>query len=446
MIKDTTYSPTYLVVYMEGRDALAETLTYVKAKAAKRTSSVKDEDDEHFNSKGEATDDKEDIPKETPCPFREFDDVKEDRKKFLNNQRLMLTYKTHLPKNEFEDWFVEKIKFEPTFFRMAHETGDRSHAYDHTHVVVDFGKQYQCNNCRWFDFTDIHPNIKLIKSAKHFENAKMYLAKEDPENKDLAFKPCLYTVVSNCENKSGVLKLCKKPSDAQGLLTLWDNRLKEEESCKIHKITRWQKQAFQLMQKPKESSSSAEEYAGLIPYTQKQIDDLMKKPHKFKSGRDRKLTVYWQPKGCGGKTWFGKQLMIFDPKRFYMIQGVGSMRDVATQIHNGVANGWTGEILLINISRSCADHKIYNVIESLRDGILSTQKFNGETFTYGIKDLVIFTNFMPNLEQVSIDRWTIYEIDSKTMFASPMNIDRAKAIFDMEKEDRVGRNSKNDPY
>ena len=116
---------------------------------------------------------------ELPTPGDEFRNAK------IANRRLLLTYKTHLDKDAWIEWLTTKTKITPDFVRLAHETGDKTNPYNHTHCVIDFGKVFQSINMSYFDYENIHPHIRVLKSAKALKDAKTYIAKEDPANKDL---------------------------------------------------------------------------------------------------------------------------------------------------------------------------------------------------------------------------------------------------------------------
>ena len=120
----------------------------------------------------------------------------DEKGKFVFRQcRAMLTYKTHLDKEAYKAWFVEKVQRDLKFFRMAHEKGDKSHPYLHTHVIFFVsGKPLETKIARYFDYgvdpddptKQIHPNIwRFAKGEKHYRNCISYLAKEDPANIDL---------------------------------------------------------------------------------------------------------------------------------------------------------------------------------------------------------------------------------------------------------------------
>ena len=116
---------------------------------------------------------------EPPAPGDVFSKTK------FANRRALLTYKTHLDKDAWIEWISTKTGLTPDFVRLAHETGDKTNPYNHTHCVIDFGKVFQTINMSYFDYENIHPHIRVLKSAKALKDAKTYIAKEDPANKDL---------------------------------------------------------------------------------------------------------------------------------------------------------------------------------------------------------------------------------------------------------------------
>jgi len=121
-------------------------------------------------------------------------------------QKYSLTYKHHLPKEEFKKWMgTIKKNFIPKQIEMAHETGDKTIKYNHTHVMVDFGKKFQSSSPKIFDYVHegetIHPYIKAIKSNTQWEASLNYLAKEDPENAHLKKSTVQVTLnaIASCE-------------------------------------------------------------------------------------------------------------------------------------------------------------------------------------------------------------------------------------------------------
>lgn len=156
--------------------------------------------------------------------------AKDETKKFAN-RRVLLTYKTHIPKEPWIKWLKEKICFEPDVIRVAHESADEHHPYYHSHMVVDFGKAFQTANMFYFDYPsqvplepDIHPQLRFLSCAKALKDALAYLAKEDPDNSDLLDIATPVAEVYWGKTLQDALRLAQKPSDASGIVTLWENR------------------------------------------------------------------------------------------------------------------------------------------------------------------------------------------------------------------------------
>jgi len=88
--------------------------------------------------------------------------------------QVLLTYKTHLPKEYYITWLKAKIPDRIKFIRLAHEKGDNNPEipYEHTHVLIEFSKRFVTENARFFDYKNIikgydcqrdEPTEKLLK-------------------------------------------------------------------------------------------------------------------------------------------------------------------------------------------------------------------------------------------------------------------------------------------
>lgn len=132
----------------------------------------------------------------------------------LTSKRVMLTYKTHIPKEYLTGFLQDKAnKDRPfKFILLAHELGDKTNNYEHTHVLLDFGEKTDIKTSRVFDFyyevfdeeeeedtaymhdekgvfigekNPLHPHIKPVRPGENnFKKCINYLCKEDAENED----------------------------------------------------------------------------------------------------------------------------------------------------------------------------------------------------------------------------------------------------------------------
>lgn len=111
--------------------------------------------------------------------------------------------------------------------------------------------------------------------------------------------------------------------------------------------------------------------------------------------------VYWyvDPVGNTGKTWLSRFL---DSK--------GALR-----LENGksadIAHAYQGQrIVVFDYSRSTAEHINYGVVESLKNGMVFSGKYQSVSKSFEIPHVVCFSNFEPDQSKLSADRWRIVHL------------------------------------
>ena len=169
----------------------------------------------------------------------------------IKTQRLLLTYKTHLDKELFIAHFERKLRESLKIpigdnvyeiCRLGHENGDPNEPYEHTHVVMILNKCLETTNARYFDYNDIHPNIKAISRKTEVPIVLKYIAKEDPANADLLVikknakskgegneddEPVSQKIqgIWMCDTiQEAILKYAKDLRDAQAIKTIYELR------------------------------------------------------------------------------------------------------------------------------------------------------------------------------------------------------------------------------
>lgn len=303
-------------------------------------------------------------------------------KKFrLSNRHIFLTYKTHLPKDSMKKMFegLGAARVE-----ICHETGkdDKENPYPHSHIYVDFGKIFTCSRQNIFDILTadgpIHPHIAPIKGGDAgVKKVLNYMSKEDPECAHLADKKKVITLASaiwNCSTKQEVLELAQKPSDVTGLLALYANRPIQNKDDDL-KLNSWQQELWNSLQKHPD---------------------------------DR--TVIWvrDEKGGVGKskfcTWMHRT------KQAYMLKALSGQYHTAPIIAGALENGWDSKILLVDLTRSMCERDIYDPLEAIKDGVLTTVKYLGKTIDFKSPHVVVFANWWPDVTKLSLDRWCLWDI------------------------------------
>lgn len=336
-------------------------------------------------------------------------------KKFkFQNTAAMLTYATHIPKEEYMLWLKKKMKRAFKFLRMAHEAPDHSEEgeegsaktpYEHTHVVFRLEQRFVTENARFFDWEGIHPHIMNIdcRKPKAWSNRVEYLAKEDPANEDLLAKKSCVTRIWECRDlKQALVECAGKPGDVSGVIAAWNQR----PATYVWEME-WKLRIFQKM-----------------------IMDIVaidKRPD------GRSIHWWWEKEGNIGKTYLAKYMMMNWPEYYYVVQGGMAQRDFATIVAGALENGWNGHCMLFCLTRSQEDHEgFYGNLESVCDGMVTATKYAGRTKVWAATHVVVLANWLPQMYQkdkktgeatdkltLSEDRWKIHNIKKEELESVP---------------------------
>lgn len=301
----------------------------------------------------------------------------------FQNQRAILTYRTHLPKDEYINWLRHACSKEISFIRLAHETGDAECPYEHTHVIVAWVSAFQTRNARFFDFQDIHPHIKTLNSAKALDDAKHYISKEDPDNSDLKKRSIVNSIQSMDSLEEAIDHFAGADiKNTNSVISIW-NLKKPEVVFNWVPTAPWQEDIIALNDIPADCRS-----------------------------------VYWyyDPIGNTGKTSLCKFMKLSFGNNWFCSKDMGTSRDAATIIQGAVASGWNGKGWVLDLPRSAEHHtRMYSYIEEILDGMVTAQKYQGGTVIFNSPHLVVFANWLPNIDCLSKDRWKIYDISQQRL-------------------------------
>lgn len=289
---------------------------------------------------------------------------------------LLLTYPTHINKDYFRDIFPVITKWENLgAMAIAHETGDENCPYLHTHVVAHLGKNRSISKKRvknGFDIDDIHPNVKILKGKIAYNDALVYISKEDQdigvELEDANAFALTVNQIRECETEIEVVSMCKKSCDVIPYLTIY--RLAEMEARHI------------------EYNESFRE-AELYPEQARWLKHLERQD-------DRKITWVCDYAGGKGKSWFGKWLRV---------NKCAERMKLSQKAVNFMYKG--SEYVYINITRTMEEFVSYGALEDLKDGDMVSDKYQGRSDLFASPKLIVFANFYPNVDACTCDRWDI---------------------------------------
>lgn len=312
----------------------------------------------------------------------------------IKNQKIFLTYKTHIDKDAMR-LFLGDIKGKgiKTFY-MAHENGlnDPKTPYEHSHVVVDFGFVFDSTYARVFDFEGIHPHISFIKDIWSWKAACKYISKED---KTVLLMPKDEFRIKGKLDVSGVwehttlqdaLSECGNLNEVMPTIALYNARPKKRREIKLP------------------FNSVAE-----MNPAQRFIWSLLQE-----ESDDRRVKWFGDAYGSSGKT----KLMVWAVRNYpdkCHWGGPGmSVENQMMLFAQRIDEGWDGDVLFINLTRSKSEQSdmahLYTFIENVKDGIICFGKFRGGMELINPPHVVIFANVFPDVRTMSHDRFEVYEI------------------------------------
>lgn len=338
--------------------------------------------------------------------FTEFESVEtqEGGKFKLDNQRLLLTYKSHIDKVNLTLFLKNKrpLTFKKCYIAWENGIGDTVTPYEHTHVCVDFGDRYQSKTPKCLDFEDIHPHISKIINIKKWKCACKYITKEDTsvilDKCDVLTKEDNMGIVEKIWVKktlADAVKGCLEPGHVLGTIAAYKCKPKyvPEPRIKFDDFYHWQNEEFGIC---------------------------------FLKPTGRKLRWLCEEDGNVGKTQFALFMAKKFPKKCIYISNIGKVSDFCMNVKKHQEEGWDGSCMFINLSRSHEDRDvIYNVCEIILDGEATCTKYEGGQIFIEPCHVFVMANFLPKIGALSGDRWIIKEVkltkDEKILRDNPVS-------------------------
>lgn len=133
----------------------------------------------------------------------------------------------------------------------------------------------------------------------------------------------------------------------------------------------------------------------LYPWQEKIEEICLRKPD------DRTIHWYWEPKGCKGKTAFCKYMAV---KHGATILANGASKDIGQSLPDDP------KIVIFNFTRTTEERINYGALEAVKDGLVFCPKYESKTKIFNCPHVVVFSNFPPDKETMSIDRWKIEKL------------------------------------
>lgn len=122
---------------------------------------------------------------------------------------------------------------------------------------------------------------------------------------------------------------------------------------------------------------------------------------------DRKIIWFWDSEGGKGKTTMAKEICLEYPNEAVYVCGRGS--DMKFAIANMIKDGKGVKIVIIDVSRS--GDLDYVGLEEIKNGIFFSTKYEAGMVIYETPHVVVFSNFPPETQKLSDDRWDIRKLE-----------------------------------
>lgn len=131
------------------------------------------------------------------------------------------------------------------------------------------------------------------------------------------------------------------------------------------------------------------------------MDIITEEPDK------RTINWIWSEKGGIGKTSTCAYIE-HNYENVCIVNGKGT--DIKNQVITHLQRGDDLDILIINVPRCNENHVSYAAMEEIKDGLIYSGKYEGGFANVEHPHVIVISNFHPELEKLSEDRWNIIEL------------------------------------
>lgn len=127
---------------------------------------------------------------------------------------------------------------------------------------------------------------------------------------------------------------------------------------------------------------------------------------------DRKILYIYDEEGDKGKTQFTKYMVA----RYNALFCTGGRyEDMTYLLAAAQKNGRDLNIpftFILNVPRDVSsDHISYKALEAIKDGLMTSPKYESTSLVFNSPHVWVFSNSPPNLDKLSADKWELYTIN-----------------------------------
>lgn len=126
----------------------------------------------------------------------------------------------------------------------------------------------------------------------------------------------------------------------------------------------------------------------------------------------REINWIYDEKGNTGKSMLTRYLALAE--NALIVDGKKS--DIFHQIAKRCEEGLKIGTIIIDIPRASANNVSYAAIEAIKNGFISSGKYEGGQYSFTTPHVYIFANEAPEMHKMSNDRWNIINLDEDELF------------------------------
>jgi len=120
----------------------------------------------------------------------------------------------------------------------------------------------------------------------------------------------------------------------------------------------------------------------------------------------RKIHWYWEEEGNAGKTALCKHICMHH--NALMLGGKGA--DIKFGMVEHINKHKEIDIAIFHLTRTVEEYVSYEALESIKDGILFSGKYESGQLIFNTPHVIVFANFAPDTTKLSKDRWVTKRI------------------------------------
>lgn len=131
---------------------------------------------------------------------------------------------------------------------------------------------------------------------------------------------------------------------------------------------------------------------------------------------DRTVMWYWSTLGATGKTSIAKYIY----KNYDCCYVCGSSKDIKQGIAAYIDKSKKEPYIVIwDVPRTCQEYISYQAIEEIKNGLFFCPKYETNTIFMASPHILILSNYRPDKNKLSPDRWDIIEICKEKVVEGP---------------------------